>query len=707
MKLFKFSLIVLLLLPFQTEAQRGKKPSYNDPDALHMFFGSNDKDFEINQAPEDWQSEPVVLLCQKTNVRFTRKNSGARTIKGALRKRILIQDKAALEDFSEFYYSQTESMGIQIIKPDGSKKDINLDEAVKVETDVPRFYQDSYSSSQYYKVAIPDLAVGDILDYYKVFSSEASQTEIINPVANVYPTVYQEIIFDVKGWSFFHNTFNGAPAFTKKAVKSKKGKDSGMVRYMITDKNRKAENDERWSFTYLSEPIYKVMALPTNERIGTKKLKETVADKLDVKEVFLGKLKEGKKIYISSQMKKVIRSEYQAYKVKKMPKKERARYMYNLVRSVFTRNAGEYITIRSDVFIESFISNLKAVDIEAFPVVVTARYFGGIDEVVNEQEMEFGVYVPSLKQYFWTVDNFRSSADKYEKISFSEGYLYRDKKFKKILTPKSSPEDNVTSSDFEITINEDNSLDFIGSRSFQGTYKRYYSSLFLFQTDYLYEDRYYFSSEKERKKMDKRKAKAEAAPQKSRSKRTRQWQEQLKNRKEELSKRKQEVLTDWLKDDYELEELKDFTVTSFGRFPESNTLEATIQFNSKGYLKKAGPNLIFEVGKLITGQVELDEDEIKERNTPIDMEYARTIKNTFSIVLSEGFKAQGLDGLNMNVDNPYAAFISTATQEDNILTIETSKIYKQEHFDKSHWPEMVKMLEAAYDFSQRKIILKK
>jgi len=45
--------------------------------------------------------------------------------------------------------------------------------------------------------------------------------------------------------------------------------------------------------------------------------------------------------------------------------------------------------------------------------------------------------------------------------------------------------------------------------------------------------------------------------------------------------------------------------------------------------------------------------------------------------------------------------------EGNSLIITTSKEYRQESADKSEWPKIVEMLDAAYDFSQAKIVLKK
>ena len=176
---------------------------------------------------------------------------------------------------------------------------------------------------------------------------------------------------------------------------------------------------------------------------------------------------------------------------------------------------------------------------------------------------------------------------------------------------------------------------------------------------------------------------------------------------DELAEKKKDAIENWLKGDFEVDELESFKVLSNGRFPDNNVLSLEANFTSKDYLKKAGPNLIFDIGKLISGQIELEEEEIKERKKAIELGYSRTIKNEFKITLPDGYKAQGLDALNMNVDNVFAAFISEAKQEGNILFINTSKIYKSQSISKNDWTQLVEMLETAYKFSQKKIILKK
>ncbi len=736
MKLFKILLIAIIAFqPVSSIAQVDRAQQATNLKYFNEIFGKNDKDFEILKSPEQWKDDPVVILCQKTHMSFLRNpgERGSRT-KGVIRKRILIQDKSALEEFSEFYYQEGLAVGIRHIKSDGSERDIDTKEAVKVETDVPKFYADSYSSDDYFKIAIPDLEVGDILDYFKVFSERySSNVSLINTIASTYPIVNQEIIFDVDKWSFFYGTFNGAPKFVQDktgGVNHKGKKKTAVDRFVLKDENRAAYEDERWSYTYLSEPSFKIMAIPPNGTIGNKKIKNISKEKLSVKASMKPILANAAGMINGTTFPALIKNSLRTAGIKSKTQKQKVELIYNTVRYQFIKglafgDSGEdgltytdrYNQMRSDIFTVSFWGQLKKNKIDAQVVAIVPRYYGKIDDVVMENELVYGVYVPVTDKYYWPVDNYRTSGDPYTKAFSANGYKVDYQKlmkssspdFKKITTPPSKAKDNLHSTTMEISVNDDLSLSITGNKKYTGTYKDYYSTLLLLQTDYFNDDILRFGSSIEKSNLKKKHSKApKKKPRSRRGKARQKYLEELKQKQLEVSERKKEIIENWLKDDYELEELQDFTVTAFGRTaPDDTALEADMAFTSKGYLKKAGPNLIFEVGKLITSQVELTEEEINERKNPVDQNYARTIDNSITIILPEGYQAKGLEGMNINIDNPSAAFISTVTQEGNTLIINTSKVYKKEHIEKADWESLVKMLEGAYDFSQKKIILKK
>jgi hypothetical protein len=66
-----------------------------------------------------------------------------------------------------------------------------------------------------------------------------------------------------------------------------------------------------------------------------------------------------------------------------------------------------------------------------------------------------------------------------------------------------------------------------------------------------------------------------------------------------------------------------------------------------------------------------------------------------------------LQDLNFDVDNESGAFVSAAKLEGDKLTISTKKVYKKNYDRKEMWANYVAFLEAAYKFTQVKIVLKK
>src|SRR5690606_1893601 len=124
------------------------------------------------------------------------------------------------------------------------------------------------------------------------------------------------------------------------------------------------------------------------------------------------------------------------------------------------------------------------------------------------------------------------------------------------------------------------------------------------------------------------------------------------------------------------------------------------------FVKKAGNNLVVEIGKILTGQIEVGKDE-RERTTGIYMGFPRTLENEIVFLIPEGYTVSGIEKLNVNVTNSTGGFVSTAVQTGNKLVCKTKKYYANYYEPNTNWPQMVDFLEAAYQFTQEKILLKK
>ncbi|MBK6642258.1 MAG: hypothetical protein IPG39_14050 [Bacteroidetes bacterium] len=102
----------------------------------------------------------------------------------------------------------------------------------------------------------------------------------------------------------------------------------------------------------------------------------------------------------------------------------------------------------------------------------------------------------------------------------------------------------------------------------------------------------------------------------------------------------------------------------------------------------------------------MKEDELK-RHYDIHMGNTRAFNYEIAVTIPDGYKVEGIDKLNKDVDNATGFFKSTAKVEGNQLIITASKAYKTIYEKKENWPEMVKFLDEAYKFTQVKVVLKK
>jgi hypothetical protein len=733
-----FSLVIAF--PFFSFGQDDNPLEY-----YKLVLGESDGDFEVTEAPAEWKDESAVILCQKTYISFLgdKRRKGTKT-KGITRKRVLIQDQTALDDYSEYHYQSSDAVGLFIIKPDGKKEEIDISKAVKVETDIPRSYASSYQSSDYYKIAIPNLAIGDILDYFKVFTEEyASDVNLIAPISSSYPIKYQELIFDVeKRWKFRYNSFNGSPDFVQnmKGGLDGKGRNSvDVTRFVIKDEMRPTYQDVRWDYENLTEPIIKIMASPIPKGVKVSKKKKQVQRGTTVKDLFkpltdlknmppivssraytsgvytLGSyikdlnfsgdsdLKVASKIYYALRLGFI--HQMANYSVRPTSTNKRAIQAAESDRYKKLITPDEYYKMSDSYFAYYFKQQLNEERITSEYVVAVPRFYGDLESVVLDREVVIGIYIPSTKKYYWPFDNY-SSAGEMDYRLFNTPVYHTDKLYSiepsKEMTPTSKYRNNSYINNLELKIvGDNNDLEFEHEVTFRGAYKQQYFGFMLYQEKYIEED-------DERIALGKIKIaqkKIDLKVNKRKKKKNKISAEDMAEIKSELSEQKKENIKDWIRQDHDTEEIKEFKVISNGRFGDD--LTAQIKYDAKDYIKKAGPNLIFDIGKMIGGQIELDEDDLKERTKNIEINFAKTIENNITLELPEGYKAEGIENLNMSIENEFGAFISEAKMKGNKLKVSTTKIYKNQTIPAKEWSKMVEMLELAFKFSQQKIILKK
>ncbi len=120
----------------------------------------------------------------------------------------------------------------------------------------------------------------------------------------------------------------------------------------------------------------------------------------------------------------------------------------------------------------------------------------------------------------------------------------------------------------------------------------------------------------------------------------------------------------------------------------------------------AGNDVVISLPAFIGSHSRIRTEE-RTRTLPIDVRYARTLSWHILMPVPVGYSVKGLENLNRKVDNECGSFTSTAIVEGGNLVIDVKKIYKKGHFETARWSDIVAVLDAAYNFSQAKLVLKK
>src|SRR3954469_8742006 len=306
-KLLLFGLLILCgqLLFSQQRINKSELETLNRQLKQRPLLLDNDADFKSNANAEKWQNESAVILCQKTTFDFDRKgmsagkrigrnvwgvlfaiptlgtslllaNSGSETkmlIEETERRKLLLKDKFALEQYSILYFrldAEGDAFAARVIKSGGSVETVDLQEAIKVEDirNIPnlfRSYTDNRFNSvyrpEYYKVAVPDLEEGDVVEYE--FRNFNTRQYDYNPNYKEFDPIYYlcnrdmpvakqviEVVTEDDKYFIGYKSLKGAPDFQQKTANGKKV-------YRWEDAARDKMSDTRFVNDFIEMPSIK------------------------------------------------------------------------------------------------------------------------------------------------------------------------------------------------------------------------------------------------------------------------------------------------------------------------------------------------------------------------------------------------------------------------------------------------------------------
>ena len=690
-----------------------------------FFWGKSDNFKSTNSIPDKWKNESAVII-HKFEYYNYHKFGASVTYTSAIRKRIKLLDEAAVKEFSEFsfkdkFYSNKgrgsdgkskNTIGIKIVKATGKEVEIDVEKEAK-EVDKEK------------KIAIANLEIGDIIDYY-FYSVEPFKSTLEfgfapeeSALGDVYPTMDLKLSFDTENDFFVNfNTYNGAPEL--KEIPTKSG---GERKYELVAKDIDKNEFPRWFYPLAEMPCYKFQVFfarsgKFESRADAflsekeKEIKKTVS-KEDIFNYYDEKFKPSgdldqindfvkKKTFANDEEK--IREVYYFARHAFFTKYIEAMVVQESTKWMPLSVYGDPIFFRSEQsFVNYFMAYLKKNNIDYDIIVGTPRFNGSIDDLLIQKNVTILLRVntpnPIYLEYFTPY----SSADQFNyNLENTKAYALQVSKGKKVVDavnvtlPSSTMKDNVSKISSNVTILDDfTGLNIKKESSYFGHLKESEQSDKLYYFDYAFEDYKKYGTKSVKDFITNKKQNAQI------TKEIDAIVNKLKDQQKEEFKKSTASEYDFEIDDHKL------NIKSTGRFGKNSPLIYEEDFVIKNNLvKKAGDNYLLEIGKLISTQIEIDKKE-KERKNNIYMIYPRSFENEITLEIPKGYTVAGLDKLNKKVENETGGFVSSAVVSGNKLTIKTSKYYKNYYEPNSNWNKMILFLDAAYQFTQEKVLLKK
>jgi len=724
-------------------------------------------EFKVTTVPDKWKNESAVIIGQKTEYLFTRIASGKNystvvRINEFIHKRIKLQDKNALEKFSTFSYvmmGKDGSAEYKIIKANGREETVDMKTAIEDESDIPSIYRPIFYSlnvrSQ--KIAIPNLEVGDIIDYtlkstmyWDMKMDGIAFKPFMFSLANNYATVYQQYRFTMaNGMKVQYRNYNGAPNLRFDSRASVYGDRESYLSYFLMDRDREKSSDARWNYELRSTPSvkFRVILLADNDP-SSKGLGEATVDRagLDPEQVYkryagaaayitptvtslvgytteyiTKKKEEGvlktdddvirecyycmRKVFLEMYYKGPVHSDLEKYMTGKK--------LYKKVLAAEKRNGPDKeeredeVRINSITFATALRLALAAQKIPAELQVYVPRSLGAWRDAIFMDELDFVLKVKSKRKFYFleAFNNFDAFGTPYQYMEGAEGYsiAYDEaNRYYRSSIPASTCNDNVEKQEYTVRFSD--AMDILKverTSSYLGNEKSAVIGNANLDRSYLNYDfaKYYVETNKDKGK--KKKGNTEETVSSGDQKKYDDPD------KEEHIKERKEIFEKSLKEELDVDKYDNFELVQDGRYGDTAMLKFRETFSLKKLISKAGKNYIFEIGKLIGDQIKLEQDELAARKVDIWIPHAKTIENDMAINIPPGYTVDGLQELNMNIDNESGAFISSAKLDNDKVLVTTKKLYKKNFDKKEAWPNYIAFLEPAYKFSQLKIVLKK
>lgn len=721
---FAATILLLLISTIGFSQSEAKKKEVAD-----KMWSILNADFTNTEVPDKWKNESAVILCRSFEYQVKKEMSPYVLENLYTRYRIKLQDEAAVQEYSQMSFAaskftkkpgyawgagdkQNIYVGIKIIKPNGKQKEIPISEAVTIGAKA------GLEEEKFTKIALSDLEPGDIIDYYYCAERTAIDGEfdrILYYLADKHPIMAQEMSLRIMRDCYVSASYlNGAPFFQTSAYE-------GSNTYKLTDRNReKVNQDQPWFFENRSVPTINFQAFPASNQIGWTYYwlgtKGRILSKIQ-EYMLLNYINKLTNFYTPTEhpaTRKVL-SFMNTYHKRETNPEVLARELYNLVRQrefvasyeqelVYGKRPSFYNGMSNVDFMVSMSNYLKRKEINHDFIIATPRTLSDIKDLILLHDATYLIRVNTSKPFYIgqpaRFDNYYEVGQALEGTNaYAVNMLEESEKrdIKKVVIPASSHQMNSDSVTLKVTFDIENPEQIQLTRVVMAKGSNRFSHMdAIAPYDYLYDsraDKYEFEL-LENKKASKKDKEALA-------KKIAQLKEQ--HAKDRLDNMKKSLEGEF---DAKIVSYDQFTLKKTGIWPDQSELSYQDEYKMEGLIESAGNGYLLNIGKLIGKQIDLTKEQLS-RKDDIYMPYARSFNYEIEVSIPAGYEVKGLDKIQYNVTNSTGGFVSLAKMEGNTLKVITQKYYTHNYEKVEKWPDMTAFIEAAYTFTQQKLLLQK
>ncbi|MCL2290731.1 MAG: DUF3857 domain-containing protein [Bacteroidetes bacterium] len=737
-----YLILILSITVFSLSAQPDIYPA-RAPKIRAEVWAWDNPAFKNYTVPDELKNESAVILARhrqidatanKTNVArqlWLGDNTGKLFYTNIDRSMILINDQTALTHYSEFSfkeknrfgasysYSSNSSitiLGARIIKPDGSVKEIDVSKSAVAIT------EGRGDKEAYKKLAIPELQINDILDFfvcdiYELQTMNISE-QFIAFYSMDYPALHSSCSLTFgKNLTIEYRSINGAPQFSKTTD------SSGNIVLTAESDNIKRINDysnTRWISPLRDFPMIRFVVL---QNASTVFYKPKSARQIGVHEnVPYKTILEDAKNYLTFFRSKQLLIKDIPEKVRGMvfnygnahldiPKEKLANIIYAALNFEWPNVENAYYN--SATFILTLDNLMKVFRINSQIGFVTNKYAARQDEVLAFDDFEYMIVANNATQYFFPPYRYRVPGEIPARLQgeSAETFIFQNRSNdytttssgsflsgSTIILPESSPEENMSTMQLQVSFNLDDmqKIDIKRNSVWLGDVKNYVQPWLLLYEDWDNELRRFL-------KIDK-----SIVEELNKKRSTRKLIPQVKSNFERDREKYSETIENEIKQyhGFAPEIVKEYSFSSLGVTLEKPQLEYEISYTMSDFVRNAGENIILDAGKLIGQQWDPTEND-RNRNIDAHLPTRRIFENEIVIQIPDNYIVGNIEHLNVIFSNNYAIFEAVSVIENNTVKIKTKKAYHQTFIQKEDWNKLIDIIDKTNKFYSSSIVFQK